>query len=84
MTGGVNIASAPDRWDWLQSAWRIFQLIGIESARLVTPEEIGDLSPITDLTGLKGGLCDQNEGHLDPPMPQPTALPQRRGNRARR
>lgn len=66
MTGGVNIASAPDRWDWLQSAWAIFQSIGIESARLVTPEEIGDLSPITDLTGLLGGLYDQNEGHLDP------------------
>ncbi len=66
MTGGVNIASAPDRWDWLQSAWAIFQSIGIESARLVTPEEIGELSPITDLTGLLGGLHDQNEGHLDP------------------
>jgi dimethylglycine dehydrogenase len=66
MTGGVNIASAPDRWDWLQSAWAIFQSIGIESARLVTPEEIGELSPITDLKGLLGGLYDHNEGHLDP------------------
>lgn len=66
MTGGVNIASAPDRWDWLKSAWAIFQSIGIESARLMTPEEIGEVSPITDLTGILGGLYDKNEGHLDP------------------
>ena len=66
MTGGVNIASAPDRWDWLKSAWAIFQSIGIESSRLMTPEEIGEVSPITDLTGILGGLYDKNEGHLDP------------------
>src|SRR5688572_31743780 len=28
MTGGVNIASDPSRWEWLQSAWAVFQSIG--------------------------------------------------------
>ena len=30
MTGGITVASAPARWEWLQSAYRIFQTIGIE------------------------------------------------------
>ncbi|BCG87511.1 dimethylglycine dehydrogenase [Mesorhizobium sp. 113-3-9] len=66
MTGGVNIASDPQRWEWLKSAWAVFQSVGIESARLVTPEEIKAICPIVDVTGVLGGLHDSNEGHLDP------------------
>ncbi|WP_054312432.1 FAD-dependent oxidoreductase [Mesorhizobium sp. 1M-11] len=66
MTGGVNIASDPSRWEWLKSAWAVFQSVGIETARLVTPEEIKALCPIVDTTGVLGGLHDSNEGHLDP------------------
>jgi dimethylglycine dehydrogenase len=66
MTGGVSIASHPDRWEWLKSAWAIFQSVGIETARLVTPEEIKKICPIVDVTGVLGGLYDSNEGHLDP------------------
>lgn len=66
MTGGVNIASDPSRWEWLQSAWAIFQSIGIETARLVGPDEIKAICPIVDVTGVLGGLYDSNEGHLDP------------------
>ena len=40
MTGGVTVASAPARWEWLQSAYRIFQTIGIEDCHLMTPEEV--------------------------------------------
>jgi dimethylglycine dehydrogenase len=66
MTGGVNLAGTPERWEWLKSAWAIFQTMGIETARLVTPDEVKALSPITDVTGILGGLYDSNEGHLDP------------------
>ena len=66
MTGGVNIASDPSRWEWLKSAWAVFQSVGIETARLVTPREIKEICPIVDLTGVLGGLYDSNEGHLDP------------------
>jgi dimethylglycine dehydrogenase len=66
MTGGVNIASDPQRWEWLKSAWAVFQSVGIETARLVGPEEIKAICPIVDVTGVLGGLHDSNEGHLDP------------------
>ncbi|RUX26323.1 FAD-dependent oxidoreductase [Mesorhizobium sp. M2A.F.Ca.ET.042.01.1.1] len=66
MTGGVNMASDPQRWEWLKSAWAVFQSVGIETARLVTPEEIKEICPIVDVSGVLGGLHDSNEGHLDP------------------
>jgi dimethylglycine dehydrogenase len=66
MTGGVNMAGTPERWEWLKSAWAVFQTMGMESARLVTPEEIRHLCPIVDVSGIFGGLYDANEGHLDP------------------
>ncbi len=66
MTGGVNMASDPARWEWLKSAWAVFQSVGIETARLVTPKEIKEICPIADINGVLGGLYDSNEGHLDP------------------
>ncbi|MDX8524595.1 FAD-dependent oxidoreductase [Mesorhizobium sp. MSK_1335] len=66
MTGGVNLASDPQRWEWLKSAWAVFQSVGIETARLVTPDEIREICPIADVSGVLGGLYDSNEGHLDP------------------
>ncbi|TJW62187.1 MAG: FAD-dependent oxidoreductase [Mesorhizobium sp.] len=66
MTGGVNMASDPQRWEWLKSAWAVFQSVGIETARLVTPKEIKEICPIVDVSGVLGGLYDSNEGHLDP------------------
>jgi dimethylglycine dehydrogenase len=65
MTGGVNMAGTPERWEWLKSAWAIFQTMGMETARLVTPEEIKAMCPIADVSGIYGGLYDSNEGHLD-------------------
>ena len=66
LTGGVTFASDPDRWEWLQSAWAVFQAIGIETSRLVTPDEIAAMNPLLDMTGIKGGLHDVAEGYLDP------------------
>jgi len=66
MTGGVSFASDPDRWEWLQSAWAVFQAIGIETSRLVTPDEIAAMNPLLDMTGIRGGLHDIAEGYLDP------------------
>lgn len=66
MTGGVNMASDPARWEWLKSAWAVFQSVGIETAKLVTPEEIKEICPIADVSDVLGGLYDSNEGHLDP------------------
>ncbi|MGA0381772.1 MAG: GcvT family protein [Arenicellales bacterium] len=65
MTGGITVASAPARWEWLQSAYRIFQTIGIEDCYLMTPQEIKDKCPIMDITGVLGGLWCDREGYVD-------------------
>ncbi|MBL8702755.1 MAG: GcvT family protein [Alphaproteobacteria bacterium] len=65
MTGGINVASAPERWEWLQAAYRIFQTMGIDTARLVTRDEIKAMHPLLDVSDVLGGLYDLNEGHVD-------------------
>ena len=65
MTGGITVASAPARWEWLQSAYRIFQTIGIEDCYLMTPQDIKDKCPIMDISGVLGGLWCDREGYVD-------------------
>ena len=65
MTGGISAASAPDRWEWLQSAYRIFQTIGIDDCYLMTPDEIKEKCPIMDTSGVLGGLWADREGYVD-------------------
>ena len=45
MTGGLTMAGTEDRWEWLQAAYRVFQSIGIDDCRLVTPEEARGIKP---------------------------------------
>lgn len=66
MTGGISVASAPERWEWLQASYRIFQTMGIDDARLIGVDEIKDLCPILDTEGILGGLYAEREGHIDP------------------
>ena len=65
MTGGINVASAPERWEWLQAAYRIFQTMGIDTARLVGRDEIKAMHPLMDVSDVLGGLYDVSEGHVD-------------------
>ncbi|MEM7745608.1 MAG: FAD-dependent oxidoreductase [Pseudomonadota bacterium] len=65
MTGGLTMAGTPDRWEWLQSAYRVFQSIGIEDVRLVTPEEAGELCPLMSTHGFIGGMWADREGYID-------------------
>ncbi len=65
MTGGITVASAPARWEWLQSAYRIFQTIGIEDCYLMTPADIKDKCPIMNTDGVIGGLWADREGYVD-------------------
>ena len=65
MTGGIHVASAPERWEWLQSSYRRFQAIGIEDVRLVTPEEIKARCPIINVDGVLGGMWADREGYVD-------------------
>lgn len=65
MTGGMTLAGTPDRWEWLQSAYRTFQSIGIEDVRLITPQEAGELCPIMSTDGILGGMWADREGYVD-------------------
>ena len=63
--GGVTLASDADRLDLLRAERAKHKHMGLDT-RMVTPEEIGELSPITNLDGILGGLYDPLDGHLDP------------------
>ncbi|WP_299916994.1 FAD-dependent oxidoreductase [uncultured Roseobacter sp.] len=65
MTGGLTMAGTPDRWEWLQSAYRTFQSIGIDDCRLVSVEEAVSLNPIMSGEGLLGGMWADREGYID-------------------
>lgn len=66
LTGGITVASAPERWRWLRAAYRIFQTIGINDCHLMTAAEIGERCPIINTEGVLGGLWAAREGHIDP------------------
>jgi dimethylglycine dehydrogenase len=66
MTGGISVASAPERWEWLKATYRVFQTMGIEDVRLVGPDEIKAACPIISTEGVLGGLHADREGHIDP------------------
>ncbi len=63
--GGVTIATTPDRLDYLKAERAKHRYMGLDT-EIVGPEEIAELSPITDVTGVLGGLYDPLDGHLDP------------------
>ncbi|MFQ5522211.1 MAG: FAD-dependent oxidoreductase [Acidimicrobiia bacterium] len=66
MTGGISVASAPERWEWLQATYRIYQTMGIDDCWLMTPAEIEEKCPIVNTEGVLGGLWAEREGHIDP------------------
>ena len=65
MTGGLTLAGTPDRWEWLQSTYRIFQSIGIDDCELLTPEEAQKRCPIMSTDGVLGAMWADREGYLD-------------------
>lgn len=67
MTGGVNIATDPSRWEQLKAGWATFKAIGVQTARLVDPDEIREMTGgVIKTDDILGGLYDSNEGYLDP------------------
>jgi dimethylglycine dehydrogenase len=63
--GGITLASTPERMDFLRAARAMHRHMGLDT-ELVTPEEIRQLSPITNTDGVLGALYDPLDGHLDP------------------
>ena len=64
-TGGLTLAGTPERWEWLQSAYRVFQSIGIEDCHLMTPEEAQKACPIMSTDGVLGAMWADREGYVD-------------------
>ncbi|HET9910117.1 MAG TPA: FAD-dependent oxidoreductase [Anaerolineales bacterium] len=65
MTGGVSLATTPERWEMLKAEKSRFQTMNMET-HLITPQEIRAMAPITDLKDVLGGLYDEFEGYMDP------------------
>ena len=65
MTGGITFAEEPVRWEWLQSAYRVFQTMGIEDVWLMAPDEIAEKCPIIDTSNVLGGLWADREGYIE-------------------
>lgn len=65
MTGGLTLAGTPERWEWLQSAYRTFQSIGITDCHLMTPAEAKEACPIMSTDGVLGALWADREGYVD-------------------
>ena len=65
LTGGVNVAATPERWEFIRYEQARHKVLGIDS-HLVGPEEIKKLCPIIDTSEVIGGLFDANEGNIDP------------------
>jgi len=65
MTGGISLAASAERMEMLKAERSMYETMEIET-RIVTPEEIRELCPIVDVSGLQGGLYDAHEGYMDP------------------
>ncbi len=65
MPGGVSIAGTPERWEWLQAQWAVYQTLGIDTVHLISPTQVKELCPVMDVEGVHGALYDEIEGHLD-------------------
>ncbi|NND01105.1 MAG: FAD-binding oxidoreductase, partial [Gammaproteobacteria bacterium] len=63
--GGITLAATRDRMDYLRAERAKHRYMGLDT-HLVSPEEIRELSPITNTGGIIGGLYDPLDGHLDP------------------
>ncbi len=65
MTGGLTLAGTPERWEWLQANYRIFQSIGIDDCELISPQEAQRRCPIMSTDGIIGAMWADREGYID-------------------
>ncbi|MBC6441293.1 MAG: FAD-dependent oxidoreductase [Rhodospirillales bacterium] len=63
--GGLTIADTPERLDFLKAERAKHRHMGLHT-EIVGPDEISEISPITNTDGLLGALYDPLDGHLDP------------------
>ncbi|HUF87127.1 MAG TPA: FAD-dependent oxidoreductase [Thermohalobaculum sp.] len=65
MTGGVMLASTPERFDWLKGVVSKGRYLGIE-LEIITPEQAHAIMPLIDPAQFVGAVRTVVDGHLDP------------------
>lgn len=63
--GGITLAETPERMDMFKAERAKHRFMKLET-HIVSPSEIAELAPLTNLDGVIGGMYDQLDGHLDP------------------
>ncbi len=65
--GGLLLASDPRRWEMLKASLSTFEVIGIDTARLMSPDEVREMTGgFIKTDDLQGALYDSQVGYLDP------------------
>ncbi|MBR9766308.1 MAG: FAD-dependent oxidoreductase [Rhodobacteraceae bacterium] len=64
-TGGLTLAETRDRFDMMLAERAKHRHMGLNT-EILTPAEIKDRCPITNVDGIVGALWDPLDGHLDP------------------
>ena len=66
-TGGVMIASTPERWEATKAFHATLLAMGIDSAKLISSEEVFNLTKgVIATEDVLGGIYNPNQGHVDP------------------
>jgi len=63
--GGVTLADTSERMDMLKAERAKHRYMGLET-EILSPTEIREVAPVTNIEGVLGGLYDPLDGHLDP------------------
>lgn len=66
-SGAMRITKNPDRMDEFAHVRGLSNFTGYP-LRLLTPEDIAELHPLTELDGLIGGIYEPDDGHVDPSL----------------
>ena len=66
-SGAMRITRNPDRMDEFAHVRGLSDFTGYP-LRLLTPEDIAELHPLTELDGLIGGIYEPDDGHVDPSL----------------
>ncbi len=66
-SGAMRITRNPDRMDEFAHVAGLSDFTGYP-LKLLTPDDIAELHPLTDTNGLLGGIYEPDDGHVDPSL----------------
>ena len=64
--GSLSIAHTEDRWEELRRVAAMNNAFGVTRVDTVTPEEVANLFPLVDLSGILGGTWVEHDGKGNP------------------